>query len=172
MRRSSQDEVLVLGGWVRAQVEDGTLARGKETSHREAPWQEAGSLLSEGLKGSRTAPPGTDSGHTAPTPLPSVEHGAPSLVSVLILCICGQIPLGHPLCLRHPGISPHIQPESCASLMSDQVLRSPRPDLFQHCAPADPSPGSEESLPRRSILGLYLDPLQPCWDSFSWGWGF
>lgn len=51
-------------------------------------------------------------------------------------------PSGHLLSQRHLGISPQALPESCASPMSDQVFRSPRPDLFQRWTHAEPSPGS------------------------------
>lgn len=76
IRRFSQEEVLVLGGWARTQVEVSILPRGKGPSHREALGKRL-ALLSEGLKGPRTASPGMDT----LSPVWHIAHQAWSLSS-------------------------------------------------------------------------------------------
>lgn len=124
------------------------------------PLAEAGSLLSEGLKASGTA----SRARTAVLLLqhPSaVWHTAHQAWSLSVFSVSGT-PLGHLLHLRHLGISPHTRPEPCTSLMSDQVLRSPGPGCSSTVPLQTPLLGAKESLPRRGILRMYLEPLQPC----------
>lgn len=138
--------------------------QGKGTSYSEAPPQRPASLLCgpERLKeegGDQSYSPGaqqpphcgTEQTTPGSRPCPSVS--------------------GHLLSQRHLDISLQALRESCASPMSDQVFRSPRPHLFQRWTQAEPSPGSPgQCLPCRSTLRMGGESVLPCRGAFPRTW--
>lgn len=115
MTSFSLDATLVLGAWVRAEVEDSPLSEGRGQATR-GPLAEAGSLPSEGPKGVEELPRrGHQSYNTPPTP---------SVVSVLVLCLWPAI--------RASAVSKtsaHLPTYSTRVLGKSDEFRSPRPAL-------------------------------------------
>lgn len=126
-----------------AGVEDGTLPRRKGMSYTKAPWWRPASLVGgpERLQNCSRRVETKHTGPGAPAPPPYCEREQTTPGSHPCL-VCFWHTFRASTVSETSGLSPKALPESCASLLSDQVFRSPRLDLFLRRAHAEPSAAS------------------------------